>query len=345
MKKIFLLIILCLIIISCGNDRKEKIIIKKIFNNYDNYIYKGKYMTKIYYKEFAQEKDKYIMFNEGVGYLISYGYDCEIPLDNFSIIFENFRKSDRKNEWLEYLEYLYRDAPVKYQSDIEPGYNSLLNSFRRVERNLLLNKNSFFNYKFKFKNYNRPEYIEFQSSSNDFKGRIKFSEKYLIQEIFLDTCTYYCQSLRTFVSAKMYIRYNYFKNKCFFDSISLKYSNDSLQLQQNIIITVLDKKYIEDIKLEEEDYRVSNIQDVNPYIVYDKKKWESYKLPIEYDNKLIKDLEENSSEIENQFKNNSNKNYYISEDLLGVKEDTEKINISSKKLLERLSKIYYDKSY
>jgi len=133
---------LLFIIISSYNvlfsQSPESIVIEAV-ENYVQYSEFKPYQLQAEFLEYALDNNEICMYTGGYGYLCSAGYNCPIPVDNYSFVAEQIRKSDRSEQWLKQMKNLYIKTPVRIQTDFPPGWDYLLNSFRRIELEGLLN--------------------------------------------------------------------------------------------------------------------------------------------------------------------------------------------------------------
>lgn len=293
---------------SCNSPNDDILIFKKIVKNYNRKICKDSYAAKLNYKETATFNGKYVMYNSGYGFLLSLGYDYKIELDNFSFIFTNFRKSERQKEWLAYLENLYKDTPVKNQTDIAPGYNSAMSSFRGFEKCVLLNRDLS---KIRIvgngdgKENNKSIKFEYSFDNRTYSGKIIYDTiTYKLLSIVLDRCVYYSEELRRFENAELFVKYLWLNSNLYINKIEVLFSNGSLKHE-----ILIESQFYKRISLTRDECSQLTINDNNPLIHYSSNELLYHNDSI--NQKIINDLEIDSISLENQFRRNSNKGYYV----------------------------------
>lgn len=107
-------------------------IMKKAVSNYWKHIVKKPYLSKVYFNETTKDSTGYLMFTDGLSYLLSSGYKYRLGL--YCLFTYNMRFSDRKEQWIK--------TTNKYQNKYyySPQVISNLFTFRYVER-VALSKN------------------------------------------------------------------------------------------------------------------------------------------------------------------------------------------------------------
>lgn len=109
-------------------------VIRDISRQYHKKILKTPYVAPAIYFEKAKCGDSYCMFTEGEGLLHSDGYDTLIPIANFTFLPELLFKSDRKEEWYEYLRFSKALYPnYRSISDLQLNAAALFSAFRFFE--------------------------------------------------------------------------------------------------------------------------------------------------------------------------------------------------------------------
>lgn len=331
---IYIYIISLLVQISCTHSKdNESGDIDKLINWYDQHKRQSPYLAKIYYKEKATHDGKYVMFNEGIGYLVFSGLDVELPLLNHFILFTNIRKSNRKEKWLDYLNNLYSTTEFRNQSDIPPSNQVTFVSFRRFELDGPLNKKNINNF-----NYSRDSCgslpgincLSFESKITNefsFSGDIYYDAKnYGIAMVNLDICPYYSEAFRQHLSAKLSVKYASNNGVIYISGLQLEFEKENLK--QWVDIEVIDQK-TDVLNLCNDDYMSLVAAGKNPWIIYSKEEWKKYNLPVDNDISTIKEhLEYDDKDLETQFLNNSGLPYYT----------REAMNFNTQKYLELLTR-------
>lgn len=280
------------------------------------------FITEGHYREKSTVNGEYQMYTEGLGYLVSLGHDFIIPRDNLSFLLKNVKKSNRKEDWLALMKYLYKDTPVTNQTDFTPGYNSLFSCFRRFEIKGPLSKNSELEYVFeKEKEIIKSEKIIYKI---DFKPLeiISSEQKYYEGSLYVDTKTnqilkivmhtapFYSEPFRKWIkNGSLIIDYIYQNNQCYFTRLRSSYeiSNVSHSIELNVV-----NGNIYNLILSEKDKDSFFNYDINPLVKYNKKEWDTYSFTKEKNiNNIKKDLEKNIS-LEEQYIDNSGKPFYMS---------------------------------
>ncbi|MCX6327672.1 MAG: hypothetical protein NT144_13630 [Bacteroidia bacterium] len=339
----------CILIVSpfltCTNTNNLKVKdeVIKISEAYNKSICKTPYATKIIYSEKARHNGKYVMFNHATGYMLSMGYDCEIPIDNFNFLFTNFCKSFRKAEWLQYLKYLYASTPVKYQTDIAPGYNSAISCFRGFELHGPLDETSLSDFKYSelIRGNDGIKSLKFKTSIayRNFEGTLFYNaENYRIFKIVLDRCDFYSDVFNKFDLANVTINYSYINNFCYLFSVGIDFSHQ--KLEQFITIQVLGQPSSPFV-LDKNEWNNLSINDVCPIIEYNDKI-----LPKSFSygdiDTIRLDLETNGKNLEKQFFENNREVYYKYVLKDGSKSDEIGIDEYSKlknKIIEKLKSL------
>ena len=312
MKWIFCILIIALCV-KCTRTNSLKVHseFKKISKEYNKSICKIPYATKIAYLEKSLNNGKYIMLNQATGYMLSMGYACEIPLDNFCFLFTNFCKSLRKNEWLQYLTNLYLATPVKYQTDIAPGYNSALNCFRRFELNGPLNEASLNDFKYSElkSEIGSIKSLKFEAiyTNLNYEGIIFYNaDNYRISKIVLIKCDFYSDVFLKSDIARVTINYSYFNNLCYITSLDIDFNRQELRQLINIQIMGQPSSTFD---LDKNEWNTLSSNDVCPIIEYNE-----ITLLNSFFNKSIDtirlSLETNCNTLEKQFIENNMKVYY-----------------------------------
>lgn len=305
-----LYIILILFIFCCTSCKNS---IEKVISNYNSNIYKSGYFQESYFNEKAMVAGKYVMYTDAVGYIISSGYDCSIPVDNFSFLANNIRKSNRKVKWLDFLDNVYSERyGITFQSDISPGVNSLFSSFRWFEEHGPFNSD-------KYRFTDQPALL------NDSLSTIHFSQKdslfdsrysgdiifekntHLVHKIILDSCHVFSEPFRKWTTASLQINYHYIKGKFFISSLELHYKKGELN-HWITLFTINNLEEITEIKVKDLEYRLLCANDHNPFVRFDPGIWRNFQKFSEIDI-VRKDLEETDVKLETQFKFNSDKQF------------------------------------
>lgn len=310
-------ILMVIILNSCLKDSSDAHkLISKVRKEFLKQVNEDQYYLKIHCLEKAKVDKHHVAFSEGYGHLISLGYDFMIPVDNYSLLFDNIRKATSKQPWIEYLSNTYKQTNIFKQSDICPSYNALLNSYRWFEINGPLS----------FRNKDKYEYelVNPNSSLNNFSiyfspsdtlrkfsyyGTIIFdSETNLLKKVELDSCLFYSEPLRERILASLSVDF-IFRDKCIYLSeLSANYSIDNLE--HWIEIEVVDS-VVNDIFLSMNECKQLSLNDSNPMVVYNKFDWEEHFKKINKNYIEIKnDLETNNISLDRQFLKNSGSSFY-----------------------------------
>ena len=322
------------------NNDIEKII-SRVVKQYNQNIRKTPYITKTYFREKAKCQGKYCMLTEGYGYLHSAGYDCMVPVDNFAFLCENIRKSDRKSSWLALLKYRYKQVPeVKHQTDIAPGYNSLLSAFRWFEKNGPLSKKKHDRYLYKLdttihQNGNKVLLgVRFNSVEDyTYSGILYIENKsYNIDHVVLDICDFFSKPFWNWVDANATIRYKYYEGQCFFSSMKVYYKKEDIK--HWIEINIYSPPMIT-IEVTDKEYSILFNNDPNPFVIYNESNWTKYNIPLDCDMANIRKDMETEKLLEEQFKSNSGKPYLITTLKFG-EDDTDKREKGYKYVQEKI---------
>ena len=327
-------------------------LINKVINKYQKKITKNAFITKGHYHERSKLKGEYLMFTEGLGYLVSLGYNYIIPRGNLSFLSTNFKKSDRKKEWISLRKHLYNNTPVTKQTDFQPGYKSLLSCFRRFEIKGPLSKKCELDYRFEkqtkiingektiYKISFSPEKIE-SAEQRYYEGIFYVDSKTLeIRKIVLQVAPVYSHPFHQWINkAKLKIDYKSYNNKYYISKLESYYKKENIE-HWVVFKTLKDKIY--NLKLSKKYKKHSEIYNVNPLVKYEEKEWDNCNLTKFKDiNKIRKDLENNIS-IEEQFIKNSGKPFYISK-FSGHKKFDKKMEIIYKYMENKIEE--YEEKY
>ena len=291
----------------------------KAIKKYQKRIMKDPYIVKAHYREKSKNDKTYLMYTEGIGYLVSFGYHVSVPVDNFSFFSKNIRKRNRKNEWLKLLENLYQTSPVTQQTSFSPAYNSLFSCFRWFEiKGPLLNRNKYTFYEVE----NNPKIkdsviaIGFKpSTEHSEEKKVYYGTLYLHREtldivyVELDKTPFYSNPFRKWIPAKLDIRYSKQNNNFYMSQLSVTYTHDGIK--HSIDFNLLSDQYKE-VSFSENEYRYACSYDSNPMVYYDPLIWEKNQIPKTQDyNKIKKDLGA-VIPLNQQYKENSDKPFYQS---------------------------------
>lgn len=320
MRYLYYLIILLVLLTNCSqNDRiRSKKEIRKITRAYNKSICKTPYADSVAYSEMALHNGKYVKFNQASGYILSMGYDCQIPIDNFCFLFTNFAKSQPKPEWLDYLKYLYANGEVKYQTDIAPGYNSAINCFRRFEMFGPVNKKNIDDFLFsdlgiENDSIKKVKFIS-KNPQRDFSGTIFYNHKSsIILKVELDSCEFYSDAFDQFKKATVTLNYaNH--DKLFLSSILVDFSQESLR---QVISLKIFGNILKPFILNNNEWDKLTTNDRRPIIEY--YPCDMAKLNYSEIKAIREDLETDDKKLEEQFLENHGKEYYNSVLTSGLK--------------------------
>ena len=309
--------------------------IDKAIHKYQKKIAKNAFITSAHYIERSKIDGEYQMFTEGLGYLVSLGYNYIIPRDNFSYLLTNMKKSDRKKEWIALMKHLYNNTPVTKQTDFQPGYNSLFSCFRRFEIKGPLSKKCELEYKFDkqkkiikgertiYKINFSPKKIE-SDEQRYYEGIFYVDSKtYQIRRIELQIAPFYSEAFKKWINkAKLNIDYKINNNQYFISMLKSYYKKENVEYW--VKFKTLDDK-IHSLNLSKKDKNAFHVNDINPMVKYIKEEWNTYNLTKVKDiNDIKMDLGNNNS-LEKQYVKNAGKPFYISH-FPGYKKFDKKMN-------------------
>ena len=356
MKMRLILVILILVLKSCSfanrknsdktqfkltqsiNDNDK--LISRVVKKYNKDIIKSPYVARAYFREKAKCQGCYAMLTEGYGYIFSAGYKCEVPVDNFSFLCENMRKSDRKKCWLNRLILLYEKVPqLEKQTDIAPGYNSLFSGFRWFEKHGPLSSNSWDHYHYKLDTAFSAEGlggIVFNPIDNaSYSGIVYFKrENFRIDHVVLNRFDFYSNPFWSNIEVTAIIDYEYCGDMCYLSSMKIYYENEGLQHWVEFVVTTPPKA----TETNENEYRILFRNDNNPIVKYNKSDWDKFNFPQGNDiNSIRKDLSIKRS-LEDQYISNSGKKYYIQTLKFGKVDDVNYDFVQTK--IQELQKLF-----
>lgn len=325
--------------LSCSKD-EDTAFMEEVRNIYNASICKSPYYVQGYFAEYAKYNNRYLAFTDGLGYVLGYGYDYEIPKDNFSFIPYNLRKSNRDIKWISYLRNLYKEAPVVEQSDIPPGCHSLFNTFRFFEEQGPLHEDFLDKYQYATPrvqdNYTcidfKPDSAK-KEQGRYYQGTIFIHSKTLqIQKIELVNSDFYSEPFRKLVKAKVSLRYKHEASTLYLESIETDIEHENLS--HHIILQCFGtiKK---NIHLTDAECRYLFNQDFAPFVFYDPKdsSIEKFKIKSVYEG-VQKSITPPS--LYSQFLSNSNKPYSITK-LTDGQIDSMSNKMLSEKILNKLN--------
>ena len=294
--------------------------IKKVIKTYHKQINKKPYIAKAYYKEKSKIDGNYQMYTDGMGYLVSLGYDYMIPTDNFSYLCFNMRKSNRKKEWINLMQNLYKTTSVQSQTDFVPGYNSIFNCFRFFEIYGPFNRKNIKEYSFTLKEtikkQNRIIYkisFEYKNPNLEFvdlnyKGFFYAdSETSHIYRIVFNEAPFYSEPYRKRLKSEFEVNFKFFNNKSFFSKLKSYYKVNNVE--HWVEFKVLEKQF-HTVEISKSDYRVFPDIDSCPWVRYNEQDWSTYGFPEEKDMEKIKNDLGSEIPLKKQYQKNADKLFY-----------------------------------
>ncbi|MCH8558962.1 MAG: DUF1573 domain-containing protein [Balneolia bacterium] len=211
------------------SPRDLRRVMRDISREYQQTIMKTPYVSPAVYVEKAKCANSYCMFTEGEGILYSDGYDTLIEVGNFTFISEMLYKSDRTDEWYEYMPYTMAIFPeLSSRSDIQLNSGALFSAFRFFEINGPLTEYRDFSYeRVEAEDDHSLAAISFDSSQR--AGVIYYnSETNLPMKIELERIPFYSITHQRWVRATGYVNFELFENKLFVTELFFNYKREDM---------------------------------------------------------------------------------------------------------------------
>lgn len=315
-----------------GQDA-EKILADAI-EKYIEYSEFKPYQMKAEFCEYVVDNNKVCMFTDAYGYLCSAGYRSPVPVDNYSYFAVQMRKSDREERWLAQIRNLYKKTPVTMQTDFPPGWDFLLNSFRRVELEGILNPQNIEAYKITAteKKTNNIISVKFENKERkELNGEILINTQSLaIHKLTIKNQDIFSPQLWDWTEGDITVAFHQINDKIFVKDLIVKLSDNNFLYFINIR-TFPDKVSYADIS--ETDYNMLSRNDLNPYVFYDKETFKGLNCYKEIFKKAAADFG-GLNALEMQFVSNANKAFYISK-TFSDKPNKEKVEIQVYSYLQK----------
>ncbi|MCH8569542.1 MAG: hypothetical protein LAT67_14815 [Balneolales bacterium] len=308
-----LLLFLVFLISSCSSfdpDNPEDVL-RKAARNYFNTIYELGYIAPAKYAEQAKVDGVYGALTLKKGYLHSAGYDCMIPVANFSFIASEIAKSNRSEAWLDLLEHSYEILEFDYMSDIQPIINSTFTMFRFFEKNGVMadRKNYELELVQKPEIYNAHNYLKTIRFKDldiaNYEGEIYIGADYNVSRIVFDRVPFYQPVFQRWILVQADVRFTLYNEKLFVSEITVSHNRSGVEFKSSILVQEpLEKSRA----VTDNEFRIVERYKGNPLVSYSGGLLEEYSNIFNWldTTALRNDLEKNSS-LEDQFTNNSGK--------------------------------------
>lgn len=312
--------LLFILIISSYNalfsQSLENIVIEAV-ENYAQYSEFKSYQLQAEFYEYALDNNEICMYTGGYGYLCSAGYNCPIPVDNYSFIAEQIRKSDRSEQWLKQMKNLYKKTPVRKQTDFSPGWDYLLNSFRRIELEGILNPQKVGLYKILSEERKDDHLLSIDfvhKEISQLSGNLLINLKTKrIEKLHLKNQKFYSPQLWDWSTGDLIVSFQEINDKIFVKDLIIKVAVNKFQYQ--ITLHVYPEK-VYNYPITKTDYNMLSQNDINPYVYYDESTFKEITCDEQVLPKVINDFG-GKNELAKQFVSNANKPFYISETYSG----------------------------
>ncbi|MFP4022933.1 MAG: hypothetical protein ACLFVR_00290 [Thiohalospira sp.] len=294
----------------------ERIVVETV-GNYAKYSEFKSFQLQAEFYEYAIYNNKVCMYTDGYGYLCSAGYNCPIPVDNYSFVAEQIRKSNRSEQWLKQMKNLYKKTPVRKQTDFPPGWDYLLNSFRRIELEGILNPQKVGLYKI-LSSERKDEHllsVNFVHKKNSqLSGELLINLKTKsIERLHLINQKFYSPQLGDWSTGDLIVSFREINNKNFVKDLIIEVCDNDFKYY--IALHVYPEK-VYNYPITETDYNMLSQNDINPYVYYDESTFKEITCNEKILPKAINDFR-GKSELTKQFVSNANKPFYISETYSG----------------------------
>jgi len=268
---IFPILIGC--VISCSPRGAS---IEKILKNYGK-RFNESFVISGYYCESSFLKGELATYTDAMGKLVSLGPDYYIKLNSLVFFPENIRKGGISQG----LNNLIMEAAIHHMADgvfektgFAPGYNNLLNAYRRMEESgpLNLKKKSEFVFELMENPHGLPFFLFKSISSDKYGGAMYFDENtHLIDSIVFDTCPWYCNLCQEVVSGHLMVKYKHQENKSFPVFIQGGYRVGDFEI--NVRFSALDGGQLYNFRITEEFGDMLVTYTKNPLVFYDPELW------------------------------------------------------------------------
>ncbi len=293
-----------------------KDLMEKVVRKYNETRREDPHIAKSHYREKAIFDDKFIMYNESLGYSLFLGErDRVAPLANYKFIYENTRISKHSPEW--------EPAGTAYWERIPLGGTIPLNVFRYFETNGLLENHDF------EKLISFPKYRYRLDSTyyinNQLVYRINFSPTIFnlidrkegtidvntanlnILKIDYSSSNIWSTLYHDRVEGRVVFEFQYYNDQPYLSNSAVYYEEKGYthEAEFNVLIQKFDRFEVED----EDFWNVLYLSDY-PFISYNKKEWEKYNVqPDENIEKVTNDLRVKGQDLTSQFEENSGEWY------------------------------------
>ncbi len=291
---------------------------EEVIREYNRKRRRNHHIALSHYREKATFEGTYMMFNESVGYSVymgetqSFGYGAYLkerdrfhPVTNYGFIYENTRISDVGYEWEQHGDN-YLNWRLSDQNRQPLGGNIPLIAFRFFEIRGPLGSDvekdigglSGFRYRLDSTYYlnNQLVYrIHFSPGILNLKKKERgtmdvFADNYRILRVDCYSSDLF-SGLKSFlfeedVDGEISFEFQYFDERPYLSSALFNYGNNGCF--HEIKISVLVQKF-DEFEFELKEYQSIGAYANNPFIVYETKKWQSYRIPEDKDVEKIKD--------------------------------------------------------
>ncbi len=217
------------------SPRELRRAMRDISKSYQQTIMKNPYVSPAEYVEKAKCANVYCMFTEGEGILYSDGYETLIEVGNFTFISEKLYKSDRTEEWYEYMTYTMAIFPeLSSRSDIQLNSGALFSAFRFFEINGPLTEYRDFTYeRVESEDDNSLSAISFDSSQR--AGVIYYNrETNLPMKIEFERIPYYSITHQRWVRATGFVKFEVFENRLYVNELFFNYQRGEMDFYASL---------------------------------------------------------------------------------------------------------------
>lgn len=301
-----IMVLTMITISSCTSfdpDNPEDVM-NKLADNYADRIYDLGYIAPAMYAETAKVDGVYGNLTLKKGYLHSAGYDCLIPVANFSFIASETAKSDRSDDWLAYLTNTYDILDYEHVSDIQPIIQSSFTMVRFFEQRAVLADPKLFDLELD----SDQKIIRFEGrESSAYTGKIHYDNEHNITKISLDRIPFYQPVFQNWITVQADISFKMQKKRLFINEIAVEHNTDGVDYKSSIIV----EEAIELNRLvSDREFKILEQYKQNPLVHYNGNSLTEYANSFNWlsAESLKEDLEKQIP-LEDQFIQNSGKPY------------------------------------
>ena len=291
----------------------------KAISEYNEHRRSEPHVALAHYREKATFNEKYVMFNESIGYSIFMGERENVaPFSNYKFFYDNTRMSSYAREWRP------RGQGAKVFEHVPLAGGTVLRSLRVLETNGLLEPRN-------FESFLKPPRFRYQlDSTYHINGKLVyrihfspsvfnprstqegtidvFEENHRIYKIEYSCTDIWSTIFHERTEGEVSLEFQYYNEQPYLSSGSASYKKNDYN--HSINFNVLLQKF-DEFELDKEEFWSLNAYAIRPFIEYDPKEWREYDIEEDPDmEKIFDDLKSvEEKELPRQFIDNSGKWY------------------------------------